>query len=125
MTDRDAPRALECGPAHAAGQVWSASSVLAGHARRLALAADRSAQWAAISALLCEAFGHRLFTALSYLQERQIMRRLYTSDGAISPLGGYKSTGNGPWSRHVLEQAGSTSHTMRATCAPCSPRLRC
>ena len=104
MTGHDALHAPEGGAAPAVEQALPALSALAVHARRLALAADRPAQWAAISALLEQAFGHRLFTALSYLHERQIMRRLYTSDGAISPLGGYKSTGNGPWSRHVLEQ---------------------
>lgn len=76
----------------------------AAHARALAQAEDRAAQWQVVSALLAEAFGHQLFTALLYLQEHRLMKRLYTSDESISPLGGFKATGNGPWSRHVLEQ---------------------
>lgn len=76
----------------------------AGHARALALAGDRQAQWGVISALLEEAFGHKLFTALLYLEEHRLMKRLYTSDESISPLGGFKATGNGPWSRLVLEE---------------------
>ncbi|MNQ82631.1 hypothetical protein D3C85_976850 [compost metagenome] len=74
------------------------------HARALGLARGRQAQWGVISRLLEDAFGHRLFTALLYLQEFRLMKRLHTSDESISPLGGFKATGNGPWSRHVLEQ---------------------
>lgn len=77
---------------------------LAAHARTLGLARDRQAQWTAISTLLQEAFGHKLFTALLYLEEHRLMKRLHTSDEAISPLGGFKATGNGPWSRLVLEE---------------------
>ncbi|CAB3674797.1 GAF domain-containing protein [Achromobacter piechaudii] len=82
----------------------SALAPWAAHARALGMAPDRDAQWQAVSALLAEAFGHQLFTALLYLEEQRLMKRLYTSDESISPLGGFKATGNGPWSRHVLEQ---------------------
>ncbi|MDQ8030548.1 GAF domain-containing protein [Bordetella genomosp. 1] len=77
---------------------------LADHARVLSLAGDRQSQWDTISALLEEAFGHRLFTSLVYLEDLRLMRRLYTTDETISPLGGFKATGNGPWSRHVLDE---------------------
>lgn len=77
---------------------------LAAHARALGLARDRQAQWGAISVLLEKAFGHKLFTALLYLEEQRLMKRLHTSDESISPLGGFKATGNGPWSRLVLEE---------------------
>lgn len=82
----------------------SAFRPLAGHARDLALAADRQAQWGVISDLLQACFGHKLFTALLYLQDQRLMKRLHTSDESISPLGGFKATGNGPWSRLVLEE---------------------
>lgn len=74
------------------------------HARALGLASSRKAQWSEISVMLEQAFGHQLFTALLYLEENRLMKRLYTSDESISPLGGFKTTGNGPWSRHVLEE---------------------
>lgn len=77
---------------------------LAAHARKLGLAADRQAQWSAISALLEAAFGHKLFTALVHLEAHRLMKRLHTSDESISPLGGFKATGNGPWSRLVLQE---------------------
>ena len=80
----------------------SALAPWAAHARALALAPNRDAQWQVISRLLADAFGHQLFTALVYLESQQLMKRLYTSDESISPLGGFKATGNGPWSRHVL-----------------------
>jgi hypothetical protein len=82
----------------------SAFEPWARHARALGLASSREAQWSVISGLLEEAFGHKLFTALLYLESHQLMKRLYTSDESISPLGGFKATGSGPWSRHVLEQ---------------------
>lgn len=82
----------------------SAFRPLAGHARDLALAADGQAQWGVISDLLQACFGHKLFTALLYLQDHRLMKRLHTSDESISPLGGFKATGNGPWSRLVLEE---------------------
>ena len=82
----------------------SAFNALAGHARDLALAGDRQAQWDVISNLLQDCFGHKLFTALLYLQDHKLMKRLHTSDDTISPLGGFKATGNGPWSRLVLEE---------------------
>ncbi|OZI55258.1 GAF domain-containing protein [Bordetella genomosp. 5] len=82
----------------AAFQPWAA------HARSLALAQTREGQWDAISALLEQAFGYQLLTALVYLEDLRLMRRLYTNDETISPLGGFKATGNGPWSRKVLDQ---------------------
>ena len=82
----------------AAFQPWAV------HARTLALAPTREAQWDAISSLLEEAFGYQLLTALVYLEDLRLMRRLYTTDETISPLGGFKATGRGPWSRKVLDQ---------------------
>ncbi len=77
---------------------------LAAHARALGRACEGQAQWDAVSALLQDAFGHKLFTALLYLEAHRLMKRLHTSDERISPLGGFKATGNGPWSRLVLEE---------------------
>lgn len=77
---------------------------LADHARALALAASPSAQWQAVSAMLADAFGHRLFTALLYLERHGLMKRIHTSNERISPQGGFKATGQGPWSQHVLQQ---------------------
>ncbi|KRC73109.1 hypothetical protein D3C87_897620 [compost metagenome] len=92
---------MSAASASASGSVLG---LLAAHARALGLAGDRQAQWGAISALLQEAFGHKLFTALVHLEAHRLMKRLHTSDESISPLGGFKATGNGPWSRLVLQE---------------------
>jgi len=76
----------------------------ANYARTLSLASTRDAQWNTISDLLRQAFGFQLFTSLLYLEDHRLMKRLYTSDETISPLGGFKATGVGPWSQRVLEQ---------------------
>ena len=73
------------------------------HARALGLASTPQAQWDVISDLLTQAFGFQLFTSLLYLEDHRLMKRLYTCDESTSPLGGFKATGAGPWSRHVLE----------------------
>ncbi len=73
-------------------------------ARALGRATTKAHRWTVIDGLLQELFGHRLFTALVYLKEQRLMGRLHTSDESISPLGGFKATGKGPWSRRVLDQ---------------------
>lgn len=82
----------------------SAFQPWAAHARALSLASTEQAQWKVISGLLEQAFGYALFTSLLYLEDHRLMKRVHTSDESISPLGGFKATGAGPWSRHVLEQ---------------------
>jgi hypothetical protein len=73
-------------------------------AYELGHAADKARQWAVISELLQDLFGHQLFTALVYLKAQRLMARIYTSDETISPLGGFKTTGKGPWSTRVLDE---------------------
>lgn len=91
---------------------------LAAAAHALGHAADKQQQWAVISELLQELFGHQLFTALVYLKEQGLMGRIYTSDESISPLGGFKATGKGPWSTRVLDQGmryiGSNADDIRS-----------
>lgn len=76
---------------------------LAKAASELGQAANKDRQWAVISELLQDLFGHQLFTALVYLKAQRVMARIYTSDETISPLGGFKTTGKGPWSTRVLD----------------------
>ncbi|MFZ4289174.1 GAF domain-containing protein [Variovorax sp. HJSM1_2] len=73
-------------------------------AHELGRADTPARQWEVISELLQDLFGHRLFTALVYLKAQRLMGRIYTSDGNISPLGGFKATGKGPWSSRVLDE---------------------
>lgn len=82
----------------------SAFQFLGQQALALGLARKPEGQWQVISDLLARTFGHKLFTSLLYLEDLRLMKRLHTSDETISPLGGFKATGSGPWSRHVLEQ---------------------
>ncbi|MEJ8813109.1 GAF domain-containing protein [Variovorax ureilyticus] len=77
---------------------------LAQAAHALGRAEGAEAQWSEISRLAESAFGYSLLTGLVYLKERRLMRRIFSSDESISPLGGFKATGKGPWSAHVLEQ---------------------
>jgi hypothetical protein len=77
---------------------------LAKAAYELGHAAEKDRQWLVISDLLQDLFGHQLFTALVYLKAQRLMGRIYTSDESISPLGGFKATGKGPWSKRVLDQ---------------------
>ncbi len=77
---------------------------LAKAAHELGQAETSERRWALISELLQDLFGHRLFTALVYLKAQRLMGRIYTSDGNISPLGGFKATGKGPWSSRVLDE---------------------
>lgn len=77
---------------------------LAEAAHALGHASTKAGRWEAISSLLQDLFGHRLFTALVYLKAQRLMGRVHTSDESISPLGGFKATGQGPWSVRVLDQ---------------------
>lgn len=73
-------------------------------AHELGRAGSSDAQWAAIAQAAQAMFGYRLLTGLVYLHDQRLMRRIHTSDEAISPLGGFKATGQGPWSKRVLNQ---------------------
>ena len=80
----------------------NALALLARGAATLSTRTDAAGQWAAIDEMLGQLYTHRLFTALLHLPEHGLMKRLYTSDENVSPLGGFKATGSGPWSSHVL-----------------------
>jgi hypothetical protein len=77
---------------------------LAQAAHALGLAEGAEAQWSVISRLAESAFSFSLLTGLVYLKEQRLMRRIFSTDEALSPLGGFKATGKGPWSAHVLDQ---------------------
>lgn len=77
---------------------------LAGLAQALGQTADSDAHWQAIAKTMQELFGYGLLTGLVYLKAQRLMRRIYTSDEQVSPLGGFKATGKGPWSLRVLDQ---------------------
>ncbi|SEB03573.1 GAF domain-containing protein [Variovorax sp. YR216] len=77
---------------------------LAQAAHALGRAESAEAQWSEISRLAESVFGYRLLTGLVFLKEQRLMRRIFSSDETISPLGGFKATGKGPWSARVLEQ---------------------
>lgn len=90
---------------------------LAQTAHALGRADSPGAQWSCISQMAESVLGYRLLTALVYLKEQRLMRRIFTSDESLSPLGGFKATGKGPWSAHVLDQGlryvGSTEADLR------------
>lgn len=77
---------------------------LAQAAHALGLAEGAEAQWSVISRLTESVFGYSLLTGLAYLKEQRLMRRIFSTDEAVSPLGGFKTTGKGPWSARVLDQ---------------------
>lgn len=81
------------------------------HLQRLAQAScalgraeSAQAQWQAITQLAESVFGYSLLTGLVYLKEQRLMRRIVSTNHAISPPGGFKATGKGPWSARVLDQ---------------------
>lgn len=57
---------------------------------------------ARIDRLAQAAFGHRLFTAMRYLQSTDEVERIYTTDPAAYPIGGRKLKRDTAWSRQVL-----------------------
>lgn len=73
-------------------------------AHSLGRAEGAEAQWFAISCLAESVFGYGLLTGLVYLNEQRLMRRIFSTDEKVSPLGGFKATGKGPWSARVLDQ---------------------
>lgn len=77
---------------------------LAEAAHALGRAESTQAQWHAIAQLAQAVFGYSLLTSLVYLKEQRLMRRIVSSNEAISPPGGFKATGKGPWSAQVLDQ---------------------
>ena len=76
---------------------------LARASHALGRACGAEAQWAEISRLAGAVFGYSLLTGLVYLEEQRLMRRIFSSDESVSPLGGFKATGKGPWSERVLD----------------------
>jgi len=73
-------------------------------AHALGRAEGVAAQWSEISRLAEAVFGYSLLTGLVYLKEWRLMRRIFSTDEIVSPLGGFKVTGKGPWSAWVLDQ---------------------
>lgn len=73
-------------------------------AHAVGLAEDVEAQWTVISRLAESVFGYSLLTGLVYFPEQRLMRRIFSTDETVSPLGGFKATGKGPWSARVLDQ---------------------
>ncbi|WP_175720164.1 GAF domain-containing protein [Burkholderia anthina] len=73
-------------------------------AHAVGLAEDVEAQWTVISSLADSVFGYSLLTGLVYFPEQRLMRRIFSTDETVSPLGGFKATGKGPWSTRVLDQ---------------------
>ncbi|AQH04287.1 hypothetical protein A9R05_35755 (plasmid) [Burkholderia sp. KK1] len=77
---------------------------LAQAAHALGRATDAEARWSEISRVAESVLGYSLLTGLVYWKEQRLMRRIFSSDETVSPLGGFKATGKGPWSIRVLEQ---------------------
>lgn len=77
---------------------------LAQASHALGRAESAQAQWLAIGQLAESVFGYSLLTGLVYLKEQRLMRRIVSTNDAISPPGGFKATGKGPWSARVLDQ---------------------
>ncbi|RQZ41127.1 GAF domain-containing protein [Burkholderia sp. Bp9099] len=70
----------------------------------LGQAEGAEAQWSVISRLAESVFGYSLLTGLVYLKDQRLMRRIFSTDETVSPPGGFKATGKGPWSARVLDQ---------------------
>ena len=49
-------------------------------------------------------FGHRLFTALKIDRANGVMRRLYSTNTAINPIGGTKPIESNEWGKQVIEE---------------------
>ena len=77
---------------------------LAQAARAIGRSESVRAQWSGISGLADAIFGYSLLTGLVFLKEQRVMRRIFSSDESISPPGGFKATGKGPWSVQVLDE---------------------
>lgn len=90
---------------------------LARAAQALGRAQGDEARWSEISRLANAVLGYRLLTGLVYLQELRLMRRIFSTDARVSPPGGFKATGKGPWSARVLDQGlpyiGSDENDLR------------
>jgi transcriptional regulator with GAF, ATPase, and Fis domain len=61
--------------------------------------------WKAFESELKAAFGHKLFTILSYDPERQLMVRVHSNQLEFNPIGGAKRVTESPWSRQVLKES--------------------
>lgn len=90
---------------------------LAQAAQALGRAQGDEARWCEVARLADAVFGYRLLTGLVYLQERRLLRRIFSTDAQVSPPGGFKATGKGPWSARVLDQGlpyiGSDENDLR------------
>ena len=82
-------------------QAWVS---LARAAQSLGRAQGTAARWSEIARLAESVFGFSLLTGLVYLNEQRLMRRIFSTDERLSPVGGFKATGKGPWSTQVLDQ---------------------
>jgi GAF domain-containing protein len=72
------------------------------HALRAARQPD--AIFREVYALACETPGCKLFTIMSFDEERYEVERLYTNMPTVYPLGGRKKKGGSAWAEHTLEQ---------------------
>lgn len=74
--------------------------------------------WQAFDTELKAAFGHKLFTILSYDPVRQLMVRVHSNQLEFNPIGGAKRVTDSPWSRQVLKESrmlvGSTREDIKA-----------
>lgn len=82
-------------------KVWT-NLAQAGHS--LGSAEGSEAQWAEIARMTEALFGYSLLTGLVYLSDQRLMRRIFSTNETVSPPGGFKATGKGPWSARVLDQ---------------------
>jgi GAF domain-containing protein len=65
----------------------------------------------AIEVALGRLIGHKLFTLMCVVPSGDRVRRLYSSNPAAYPVGGFKAMQGRPWGRHVL--AGRQSYVGR------------
>ncbi len=70
----------------------------------MAEAADADAAFAAVAAAANTFIGHRLFSIMAFDAGAMRVQRLYSSDTAAYPVGGWKEKRDTQWGRHVLEE---------------------
>ncbi|PHQ71426.1 MAG: GAF domain-containing protein [Sneathiella sp.] len=73
-------------------------------ARHVAVETDMQKVWKQADAAFDRIIGHRMFTVLRYEAETGKVWRLYTSNPADYPVGGFKVMGPTPWGDLVLKQ---------------------
>jgi GAF domain-containing protein len=57
----------------------------------------------ALDQALGDVIGHKLFTLLYVAPDRRRVKRVYSSNPAAYPVGGFKEMGPTPWGAHVIE----------------------